>query len=73
MFCQDVIHADMEHLKNTPTRNAHLDSFKEGENVEFDPTGEHGRIEEAFGACIMSNPVVRLILIVLLLLGYYET
>ena len=54
MFCQDVIHADMEHLKRTATRNSVLGPFRDGEGVVlegFDPTGEHGRIEEVFGTC----------------------
>ena len=42
-------HLDMEHLKHTPCRNAHFGPLHDGEAVEFDPTGEHGRIEEVFG------------------------
>ena len=52
MFCNDVIRNDLEHLKHTPCRNAFLISRHEGEEPvaeEFDPIGEHGRIEEVFG------------------------
>ncbi|KAF7789277.1 hypothetical protein EIP86_000218 [Pleurotus ostreatoroseus] len=52
MFCNEVIRNDLEHLKHTPCRNAFLISRHEGEEPiaeEFDPIGEHGRIEEVFG------------------------
>ena len=49
MFCLEVIQADIEHLMSIPTRNSVLGPLSEGEGIEFDRTGEHGRIEEVFG------------------------
>lgn len=55
MFCQEVIRPDIEYLKHTPTRNAHVGPIHDGETVEFDPTGEHGRIEEVFGQSLATS------------------
>ena len=55
LFCREVIHADMVHLKKTPTRNVVLDVHHGNEEVvleeseEIDRLGRRGRIEEVFG------------------------
>lgn len=51
MFCQEVIHSDLEHVKRTPCRNAYLGSYRdEGFTLDQgDLIGEKGRIEKVFG------------------------
>ncbi|GJE97567.1 Bestrophin, RFP-TM, chloride channel-domain-containing protein [Phanerochaete sordida] len=56
LFCREVIHADIVHLKRTPTRNVFLGAHHAGDEVVVDASeededrlGRRGRIEEVFG------------------------
>ena len=55
LFCREVIHADIEHLKQTPNRNAWLGARHPGDAalfeqvVEDDRLMKRGAVEEAFG------------------------
>lgn len=55
LFCREVIHADFEHLKQTPCRNVFLGSHHVGDEVILDETVvedrlvRKGRVEEVFG------------------------
>ncbi|KIP03186.1 hypothetical protein PHLGIDRAFT_253223 [Phlebiopsis gigantea 11061_1 CR5-6] len=55
LFCREVIHADMEHLKQTPNRNAWLGARHPDDAALFEQVFEENRlvrrglVEEAFG------------------------
>ena len=51
MFCEEIIHADIKHLKQTPCPNAWLGESdgSAGDKLVDLSRAEHSRVEDVFG------------------------